>query len=344
MKILVPGGAGLIGYHISKFHLAAGDEVIVMDNLERSALLDKQVSAARLNFNRMDLEKRGATFLRADVSKLDEWPRNFHPDRIYHMAAQTSVPASLTHPLRDFEINTLGVQHMLDYARARDSKVVYASTNKVYPIHSGFEKIDGRWDWHRESDRKYGFPKDNGGLMMEGARTPYGNTKYMGDLLCQEYFHSFGVQTGIFRMSCIFGTSQFAFEEQGWLTWFIIANLKREPIRVFGDGDQVRDILWVEDVVKAYNSFMDSGINHGIWQLGGGPNQTCSINEAIAIIEELTGIPFEVSYHDWRPADQRIYTSNIRPVQDDLNWTPTVTIREGLEEVIDWAKDVLEVF
>lgn len=346
MKVLVPGGCGMIGYHISKMHLDRGDEVVVMDNLERSVLLDKEVSWERRYHNWDLLTKAGAHCHGGDVSIRTEWPHFFRADRVYHVAAQTSVPASMTHPTRDFEINTLGVQHMLEYARRCGSKVVYASTNKVYPIHDEFVKDENnKWEWEEESFQQYGFPKDGHGYVMEGARTPYGNTKYMGDLLCQEYYHSFDVPTGIFRMSCIFGTHQFAFEEQGWITWFVIANLKGLPLKIFGDGDQVRDVLWVEDVVRAYDFFMNSNKEHGIWQLGGGPKQAISLNEALELIEKITGKKFvKIEKADWRPADQRIYTSDIDPIAQDLGWTPTLSIEEGLGKVARWAEGILEVF
>ena len=259
------------------------------------------------------------------------------------MAAQTSVPASIKNPRRDFEINTVGTLNMLEFAKQCGSRVTYASTNKTFPIHNKWKLEGDRWRWEEEDLHENGWPvtpMDN-----EGSRTPYGNSKFAGDTLCQEWHHIYGIPTGIFRKSCIQGTHQFAFESQGWISWFIIATLKGEPIRIFGDGKQVRDVLWVEDVVKAYDCFARSDtIDHGVWNLGGGPSFTLSLNECLDIIEEVTGKRSPVTYHDWRPSDQRVYTSNITPLKDEFGWEPTVTPTTGIERIVEWVEPIIDIF
>ena len=356
-KVLVTGGAGLIGSHIATHYHAAGHEVLVIDNLERSQLLGHEVQADRKNFNHDRLRKLGIRVKTLDVSKPFTWELigedwEFSPDYILHMAAQCGVPTSIRDPLRDFEVNTMGTILMLEFARKHGSKVVYASTNKVYPLHGPWylDEEAKRYRWAMMDWDDHGFPVDGHHALRKCNpeylinRTPYGTSKYAGDLLCQEYYHTYGVETGIFRMSCIYGDHQFAFEEQGWASFFVIAALKGLPIKVFGDGFQVRDMLWVDDVVDAYDCFLTSKVPHGVWNLGGGPTWTLSVNRCIDIVQKITGETLNVTYEDWRPSDQRIYTSDIRPLYDQFGWTPSVAPYHGLKRVSDWAKPIIEVF
>jgi CDP-paratose 2-epimerase len=330
----------MIGFNIAK-HYAPDHEVVVIDNLERSKLLGHEISPTRRMFNADALNRMGVWVIHEDVSKRITFEGLGHFDRIFHMAAQCGVPTSVEDPRRDFEVNTVGTLNVLEHARLTGGKVVYASTNKVYPIHDEWERLGERWEWRNQDWRKYGFPVIND---LIGSRTPYGNSKYMGDLLCQEYHHMYGVPTGVFRMSCIYGRNQFSFEEQGWITWFAIANLKGLPINVYGDGFQTRDILHVSDVVAAYNAYMDSDVAHGVWNLGGSKN-VISIREAIAKIETITGKSFvDIQFFDWRPSDQKVYTSDIRPLVRQLGWRPKVGMRDGIKDMIEWVKEVKDVF
>ncbi len=352
MRVLITGGAGLIGYHMASECLEQGHQVTIIDNLERYGLLGKgdQVSSERVGYNFKALKKKGVTCRREDVSDSQTFSRKESFDWVIHLAAQTAVPCSIERPGRDFTVNTVGTFNVLEAAREWGAKVAYASTNKVYNLHAGWElhEADKRYRWSVLSWDALGFPVDGGHTphFLRGSRTPYGNSKYMGDLLCQEWYHMYGLETGIFRMSCIYGPNQFSFEEQGWLVWFMIANLKGLPITIFGDGFQVRDCLHVKDVVRAYLAFLNSDQEHGVWNLGGGPtiDFTLSLSEAVSKINKITGKSFKVNYEDWRPSDQRIYTSDIAKVERDLDWTPKITVDEGIEDIYTWVRDNLNLF
>jgi len=180
----------------------------------------------------------------------------------------------------------------------------------------------------------------------QGSRTPYGASKFVGDIYCQEYHHIYGVPVGVFRCSCLSGTHQFSFSAQGWVTWFAIAAEKGLPIEIYGDGDQVRDILWSGDIVSAIDSFLTSDLNHGVWNLGGGPERTMSVNECVRILSTLTerNITDQVTYRGWRQSDQRVYTSNINKALSDLKWAPTKTPVEIIEEILPWVKKNIKIF
>ena len=354
MKILVTGGCGMIGFNIAKTYHDLGHDVVVMDNLERSPLLGHDVSNDRMYFNSRLLDKMGVSVLFSDVSS-SRWSSSQHGtigettfDVIFHMAAQCGVPTSINNPRRDFEVNMIGTFNMLEKARKDNAIVVYASTNKVYPIHDMWTKRDSaRWEWLNTNWQANGFPQE-GMELIHGSRTPYGASKYAGDLYCQEYAHTYGLRTGVFRMSCIYGNNQFGFEEQGWATWFVIATLKGLPIKIYGDGNQVRDMLFVSDAIDAYDRFINKAIadqsTHGVYNLGGGVGNTLSLNECLDTLEELTGKRSELSFHDWRPSDQKVYTSSLDNIQHDLEWQPSISPTQGLQKIIDWVTPNLHIF
>jgi|SRR5271166_12395 len=360
MRVLVTGGAGLIGFHAAKRYAMEGHKVTVFDNLERQALLGHPTDDRRALFNIRALRalpsEHRIEWYEGDVSSVTDWTGLLEVsygqgfDLILHYAAQCGVPTSIARPRRDFEINVLGTFNALEHARQFGSTVCYASTNKVYPLHDGTgdgqiwlrETHEPRWRWKDESVNLFGWPE----RMVDGAaRTPYGQSKYTGDLLCQEYYHTYGVKTGIFRMSCIYGPNQFGFEEQGWATWFAIAALKGYPITLYGDGKQVRDMLFVEDCVDAYHRFAASELRHGVWNLGGGTSNTMSLLECLGMLPELTGCELPpITYQDWRPLDQKVYITDIRKVMHDLDWEPKTNIFDGYRKTCNWAQDHREIF
>lgn len=357
MKVLVTGAAGLIGFNACKYYLELGHQVVGIDNLERSDLLGHtEASDKRRGHNWHLLSDLGVETEMVDVSDkydMDTFMIN-HPygfDLIIHLAGQCGVPTSIKNPRRDFEINAGGTFNVLEYVRLTGKgRVVYASTNKTYPLHSGWalNTASDKWQWVPTAWRENGFPR-HGELShpdhLGGSRTPYGTSKYVGDLLMQEYYHTYGIPTGVFRMSCIYGPNQMGFEEQGWVAWFIIAALKGLPLTIYGDGRQVRDILYVGDLLTAYDAFAtSSSVMHGVWNIGGGPNHALSLNECIEFLQSELNLLIPVEYKDWRPSDQRIYTSDLRPLKADLGWSPTTSPKTGLRDTLAWVKDNLDLF
>ena len=166
-----------------------------------------------------------------------------------------------------------------------------------------------------------------------------GNSKYVGDIYTQEYAHIYGMKTAVFRMSCIFGTRQFGFEDQGWVAWFIIANLLNKPITIYGNGKQVRDLLYVTDLVRAFEKFINSGIKHEVFNIGGGPEKTTSLLELLSEIEKLTGKKTKPAFSHWRPSDQKVYISDITKVKRELNWQPRIGVSEGIKRLLKWIKE-----
>jgi CDP-paratose 2-epimerase len=266
-------------------------------------------------------------------------------DVIVHAAAQTAVTTSVTDPGPDFDTNLAGTFNVLEGARlsGRKPAVIYCSTNKVYGENVNSVGLREEGERYRFEDRfAHGIPET---FSIDGCEhTPYGCSKLGGDLYMQDYARLFGLRVGVFRMSCIYGTRQFGLEDQGWVAWFAIAALTGRPITIFGDGKQVRDVLFVDDLVDAYDAFLDSGRRHGLYNMGGGREHTLSLHELLRLLEKETGTKPPVSYADWRPSDQKVYISDIRRARDELAWTPRVDPREGVKRVVAWVRDHKEIF
>jgi CDP-paratose 2-epimerase len=145
-------------------------------------------------------------------------------------------------------------------------------------------------------------------------------------------------------MSCIYGTRQFGFEDQGWVAWFIIAALFNRPITIYGNGKQVRDLLYVTDLIEAYNKFIESDLKHAVFNIGGGPENTISLLEFLDLLEKETGKRSKTTFSDWRPSDQKVYISDISKVKKALNWEPKISPKEGMKKLISWVKENKDLF
>jgi CDP-paratose 2-epimerase len=189
-----------------------------------------------------------------------------------------------------------------------------------------------------------GIPED---FPIDGTEhTPYGCSKLTGDLYTQDYGHRGEIDTGVFRMSCIYGTRQFGTEDQGWVVHFIISHLLGRPITIYGDGKQVRDVLFVSDLVEVFQAFLEKSSEHsgGVFNIGGGPRNTLSLMELLMLLEEKTGNETDVEYADWRPSDQKVYISDISKARRLLGWEPSTDVEKGMGIVLDWIKDNRDIF
>jgi CDP-paratose 2-epimerase len=259
-------------------------------------------------------------------------------DIIVHLAAQVAVTTSVVKPREDFEINALGTFNVLEAARASGRKpiFVYSSTNKVY---GGMDDVR-----IAENDDRYYYADFPNGISEERIldfHSPYGCSKGCGDQYVRDYARIYGLRTVVMRQSCIYGTRQFGVEDQGWVAWFVIAAVTGRPITIYGDGKQVRDILFVEDLLDAY----DAAIEHPeiaagqVFNLGGGAEKTISVwKEFFPMLEKLLGKPLEVKWGDWRPGDQKVYISNIGKAEKILKWQPKIGVQEGVRRLFDWVK------
>lgn len=332
------GGAGFIGSHVAQSFAEKGKdyEVICYDNLSRSEILKRQVNTLH-NWNYLK-KFHNIKLVKGDIrdfEKLKEVSKDI--DVIVHAAAQTAVTTSLQNPRIDFEINLLGTFNILEIARLShaDTTVIYCSTNKVYGSNVNKIKIvetDTRYMF--EDVFKDGIPEDFPIDLC--AHTPYGCSKAAADLYVQDYAYVYGLKTGVFRMSCIYGPRQFGVEDQGWVAWFAIATLLGKPITIYGDGKQVRDILYVDDLIKAFDLFINNNLKHEVFNIGGGPSLSISLLELLDLLQKMTQKRTYIKFNNWRPYDQKVYISNISKIKKLLGWQPKITIKEGIEKLLEW--------
>lgn len=341
MRILVTGGAGLVGSHCAEFFAKYNpkNKVIVLDNLMRSQIFGYDKASVEFNWNYLKKFKN-IQRIKGDVRSDKDVTKAIGKgvDAVIHTAGQPGVPSSVRMPKEDFGINALGTLNVLEAARkkSKDTIVIYCSTNKVYG--ENVDKIP-----LEENKKRYIF-KDVVGVNEEmctdlTGHTPYGVSKLVGDLYAQEYSYIYKMKTGVFRMSCTYGTRQFGFEDQGWVAWFIIATLFNQPITIYGNGKQVRDMLYVDDLVDAFNRFIHSDLKNGLFNIGGGPDNTISLLEFLDELELIIGRRPKVNFADWRPSDQKVYISDTSKLEKALNWKIKTPVKEGIKKLTEWIKD-----
>lgn len=332
-KTLVTGGSGFVGANYVSRLLQRGETVTIFDNLSRPG------SKTNLEWLRKTYGKDAFELVLGDVRNADLICRTAQDaDVIVHLAAQVAVTTSVTNPREDFEINAQGTFNVLEAARlsGRQPALLYASTNKVY---GGMEEV--RVVEEASAYRYADFPDGIPETQPLDFHSPYGCSKGCGDQYVRDYHRIYGFPTVVFRQSCIYGPHQFGVEDQGWVAWFIIAAVAGKPITIYGDGKQVRDVLYVEDLLNAYDAALANLDKAGgqVFNLGGGPQKTMSVwNEFRPILEKLLGRPVPSSTGDWRPGDQRIYVSDIRKAERVLGWTPRVGVTEGVQRLYDWVQ------
>ncbi len=337
-KYLITGGAGFIGSNYVARLIRRGEQVTIYDNLSRPG--------SRLNLSWLESIKEGSfNLIEADIRD-QESIYNAVRDRdvIVHLAGQVAVTTSVVNPREDFEINAFGTFNVLEAARNSNKNpiVLYASTNKVY---GGMEEI--RVIENEANYRYQDFPRGISEKFPLDFHSPYGCSKGTGDQYVRDYHRIYGLPTVVLRQSCIYGPRQFGVEDQGWLAWFIIAVLTGKHISIYGNGKQVRDVLFVEDLLDVYDSCIENiEIAAGeVYNIGGGADQMISVwKEFSPILEEMLNKKVPVEWGDWRPGDQKIYVSDIQKAVNELNWKPKVSVWNGLQQLFNWAQENVNLF
>jgi CDP-paratose 2-epimerase len=328
--ILITGGCGFIGTNAAAHYLKKGYKVISLDNLSRAG--------SQQNLDWLKKTGRNFVFVKADIrndKKILEIFKKHKPNLILHLAAQTTMVTSVTNPREDFEINALGTFNVLEAMRLGSPKasLIYSSTNKVMGALTDIPV--------REKKKRYVFKNikavsEKFPLDFHG---PYGCSKGCGDQYTIDYARIFGLNTAVYRQSGIYGPHQFGIEEQGWLAWFCNALLFDKPVTIFGNGKQVRDVLYIDDLLRAFDfTFKNIKKTRGkAYTVGGGPKFSLSIWELFDILEKLSGKKFNYSFGPWRPGDQKIYISDINRAKKDFGWKPEVSPKEGLKRLYNWT-------
>lgn len=333
-SVIITGGAGFVGVNFAHYFLNKGCRVVIFDNLSRKGC------AENLRWLKKNPYSRFLRVLAGDVRSptsalLAEIELS---DVLFHLAAQVAVTTSMLDPRFDFEVNAQGTLNMLELVRNSNGQkpvFIYASTNKVYGDMHDIRVL--------ETLNSYTFqnlPKGIAETHTLDLHSPYGCSKGCADQYVRDYARIFALKTVVFRQSCIYGVRQFGVEDQGWVAWFVIAAVLGRPIKLFGDGKQVRDILFIDDLVTAYELAWEN-IDHTsgqVYNIGGGPDNAVSLLELIAYLREQVDPSLFVNYAPWRPGDQRVYISDITRAKLDFGWQPQVNWVTGVRKLVSWVK------
>ncbi len=350
-KVLVTGGGGFIGSHVAEYYANQKEiyEVLIIDNLSRDKLLNRYIKFKEYNWNYLK-NFNNIKFYKKDIRDfpfLRQLLKKNNIDIIIHTAGQTAVTTSVINPIPDFENNVIGTFNILEAVRLSniDPIMILCSTNKVFGNNiNKCEVVEKESRYTFIDNYKHGISEEFPIDLCE--HTPYGTSKLCSDLYFQEYGHLYGIKTAVFRMSCIYGHRQFGVEDQGWVAHFIISALTDRKFKIFGNGKQVRDILYISDLIEAYNSFIQRAdkIKHDVFCIGGGIENTLSLLELIEIIKKETGKEVKFKFDEWRPSDQKSYISDISKAKRILYWKPKINPLKGVKNLIKWVENNIYLF
>lgn len=338
-SVLILGGAGFIGSNLASSLLKhSSAKVHVFDNLSRPGVRNNLEWLQQIAGNSGQLQITVGDI--RDAAHVERVGR--HATEIYHFAAQVAVTTSINDPRLDFDVNLAGTFNVLEAARKSGNRpfVLFTSTNKVYGDF-GSDQL------YMDGNRYYS--KNSAGTSEDQPldfHSPYGCSKGAADQYVRDYSRIYGLKTVVFRMSCIAGGRQFGNEDQGWVAHFLYSALRGTPVTIYGNGKQVRDVLCVDDLVRAMDKarqlpFSPEG---RIYNIGGGPENTLSLLELVEMVEKLTGRRFEVSFDAPRPGDQLYYVTNYGKFQHDTGWKAEITPEKTLHQIYDFWKKNRELF
>lgn len=338
-SLLVTGGAGFIGANLVDRALRAGNRVTILDDLSRRGGEENIRWLREQHGESFRLVVRSVTDVEACERAIDD------AEVVYHLAGQVAVTSSVDDPRHDFEVNALGSFNILEAARKSSHQpiVLYSSTNKVYGDLEHLPTV--------ELETRYAFRDLPEGISEQEPadfHSPYGCSKGAADQYVRDYSRIYGLPTVVFRQSCIYGPRQMGVEDQGWVAWFMIAAATDRPITIYGDGKQVRDLLYIDDLLDAFDAAVSKiDLARGqVYNMGGGAENSISIwCEFKPLLEKALNrqLP-DPEFAPARPGDQPIFIADTRKCQRDLGWSPQVSVSDGLKRLADWVLDNPSLF
>jgi len=336
-KILITGGAGFIGVNLAEHLISCKDNyVVIYDNLSRKGVENNLKYLLSCGYKNLKFIKGDVR----DYKKLKEVVRDC--GEVYHLAAQVAVTSSVEDPVEDFEINALGTLYLLEAIRKNSHKsiFIFASTNKVYGELKHLKLKEGKTRYILQEKKKGVSEEEN-----LDFHSPYGCSKGTADQYVRDYYRIYGLKTVVFRQSCIYGQHQYGNEDQGWVAHFIIKSLLDKKINIYGDGKQVRDLLEVQDLIKAYMMAVEKieSVKGEIFNIGGGIENTFSLLELIDFLSKTLNKQIQYEFFQWRPGDQKIFISDNTKLKNDLNWKPKISVEKGIKQLIEWIESNIHI-
>jgi CDP-paratose 2-epimerase len=336
MIYCISGGCGFLGSNLAGEVMRRGEKLVVIDNLYRFGA-EKNLEWLR---------ERGAfEFIYCDVRNREDVERAIkktRPDVIFHLAGQVAMTTSIDNPRIDFETNALGTLNILESVRlySPESIIIYSSTNKVYG--------DLEWVEYRETDTRYETPRYPRGFPESiplDFHSPYGCSKGAADQYMLDYHRIFGLRTVVYRHSSMFGTRQFSTFDQGWIGWFCEQAIKSKagklenPFTISGNGKQVRDVLFADDMIALYMQTVERIKTAGgqAFNIGGGMKNSLSLLELFALLEKELSIKLNYTVLPPRESDQKVFVADTAKAEQLIGWSPKVDSVTGVKKMLEWV-------
>lgn len=338
MKLLITGGCGFLGSNLASHALKIGWELLIFDNLHRDGSIQ----------NLLRLKQEGNfTFVHGDIrsqNDVDEVVKGFKPDAVFHLAGQVAMTTSISNPRLDFQVNVVGTFNLLEAVRRYQASatVIYSSTNKVY---GDLEQYT-----YHETDTRYicnEKPKGFDEMTPISFHSPYGCSKGSADQYMLDYYRIFNINTVVFRHSSMYGGGQFATYDQGWIGWFCQKALEAkkglaEPFTISGNGKQVRDVLYCDDIVELYYKTAENieKAKGQEFNIGGGSENSLSLLELFTLLEKELDVNLRYSKLVPRESDQKVFIADIKKIQNLIGWQPKIDKEAGIVKMISWVEKI----
>lgn len=339
-KVFVTGGCGFLGSHVCEFYAKKGVKVVSYDNMTKHELARTGFAAeAARSYNWDYLKSLGVNMVKADIRNLEELIDHSQGcDYIVHTAAQPAMTIGWEDPLLDITTNVMGTFNVLEAARRMKIPVACCATIHIYGNKINETLKEGKNKYIRE-------PKsiDESYPTLEGTLTPLHASKAAGDIYVKVFMDTYKLEVASFRLSGIYGTRQFGGEDHGWVANFSIRGVLDWPITIFGNGKQVRDIIYATDICEAFDAFYRKRVP-GIYNIGGGTDTAISLLECVDILENIHGKKMDVRFAPDRHGDLRYFICNINKAKKELDWSPKIMPKDGIKILFDWIRDNKNIF
>ena len=309
-RILVTGGAGFIGSHVTQRLMGRGDEVVVLDNFNDfyDPAIKRENAALLKDARIVEGDLRDAELM-AELFAQHEF------DGVIHLAAMAGVRPSLLDPLHYQDVNVRGTVILLEELRQRPAtRFVFASSSSVYG-----------------SNEKVPFREDDD---IHRPVSPYAATKRAGELLCYTHHHLYGIPTSCLRFFTVYGPRQ---RPEMAIHKFVANTLRGEPIPFFGDGSTRRDYTFIDDIVDGVVRSLDRCDGYEIYNLG--ESETTSLSELVQMIGEACGVEPVLDKKPMQPGDVVVTYADVSKAKEKLGYNPTTPVREGLARFLDWYRE-----
>lgn len=334
MKVVITGCLGFVGINLALKYLSEKHEVIGIDNKFKSL---------GSNENHKLFVENGGNFFYVDIRNNNDvenfFKSNDNIDVVFNLAAQVAFKNSIENPRLDFEINALGTLNLLEAIRNKTQNTIFinASTNQVYGNAKSVDVV--------EFDKRYDFVNLSHGIDEQfplDFLSPYGCSKGASDQYTIDYARCFDIKTVVTRFGGIYGDHQYSYQDHGWVTFMTQMVLNDKEFNRFGHGKQVRDILYVSDIVNALDLCVQNidTISGEAINIAGGFENSLSVLELLDLLEELTGNKEKSIINPMRKADKLVAYLDIRKAKKLLGWQPRYDKKEGLLNLIKWLKNI----